>query len=75
MLDANNSQDLLSIEKSRNIVKEILDYGVSQGEILKIIEIISLELEDREKMNNILNIVKKSKSEKDLEEPKKELIL
>ena len=75
MLDANNSQDLLSIEKSRNIVKEILDYGVSQGEILKIIEIISLELEDREKMNNILNIVKNSKSEKDLEEPKKELIL
>ena len=46
MLDPNNPQDLRSLEKVRNIVKEILDYGVSEHEKLKIIQALSLELED-----------------------------
>ena len=73
MLNPNDAQDLLSIEKSRNIVKEILDFGVSENEMLKIIELISLELENREIMNNIINIVKNKQQESKTE--KKELIL
>lgn len=57
MLDPNNHSDIPSYEKSRNIVKEIIDFGVSQDELLKIIELISLELENRDIMLSILNIV------------------
>jgi hypothetical protein len=58
MLDPNNPEDVLSIEKCRNIIKEILNFGVSQNEMLKIIELISLELENREIMTNIINCIK-----------------
>ena len=53
MLDPNNPQDLRSIEKSRNIVKEILSFGVSEGELIKIIKLLSLELEDTGLMRSI----------------------
>ena len=53
MLDPNNPQDLRSIEKSRNIVKEILSFGVSENEIIKIIKLLSLELEDTGLMRSI----------------------
>ena len=53
MLDPNNPQDLRSIEKSRNIVKEILSFGVSEDEIIKIIKLLSLELEDTGLMRSI----------------------
>jgi len=46
MLDPNNPQDLRSIEKSRSIVKEILSFGVNENELIKIIKLLSLELED-----------------------------
>jgi hypothetical protein len=42
--------DLESSFKCRSIVSEILDFGVSQPEILKIIKLLSLELENRETM-------------------------
>ena len=73
MLNPNNPEDILSIEKSRNIIKEILDYGVNQNEVLKLIELLSLELEDREKMNGILSIIKNQNEENSNQ--KKELVI
>lgn len=71
MLDPNNPDNIYSYEKTRNIVKEVINFGVSQNEILKIIELLSLELEDREKMLLIVNSIKKEK----ITEEKENLIL
>lgn len=64
MLDPNDPNDILSIEKSRNIVKEILDFGTSENEKIKIIELLSLELENTEIMKQIISIIKNKKVEK-----------
>lgn len=58
MLDPNNVEDLQSIEKCRNIVREILNFGVKNEEILKIIDLLSLELENTNIMRNIQNVLK-----------------
>jgi len=71
MLDPNNPDNIYSYEKTRSIVKEVINFGVSQNEILKIIELLSLELEDREKMLLIVNSIKKEK----ITEEKENLIL
>jgi len=73
MLDPNNPSDIVSIEKSRSIVKEILDFGTSEKEKIKIIELLCLELENTETMKQIINIIKNNQVEKT--EEKKELIL
>ena len=49
--------DLKHKIKSREIVKEILDYGVNQIELIQIIKLLSLELEDSEKMKKIVNLI------------------
>jgi hypothetical protein len=53
MLKAKNADDIKSIEKSRNIVKEIINFGVNDSEIIKIISLLSLELENTELMRKI----------------------
>jgi len=58
MLDPNKTEDLYSIEKCRNIKSEILRFGVNDSEILKIIDYLSLELEDTEKLRQIQNVLK-----------------
>ena len=58
MLDPNNPKDIKSLEKCRNILKEIIDFGINQDEILKLIELLSLELEDTDKMKKIISILK-----------------
>jgi len=58
MLDPNKAEDLYSIEKCRNIKSEILRFGVNDSEILKIIDYLSLELEDTEKLRQIQNVLK-----------------
>jgi len=58
MLDPNNPSDIISIEKSRNIVKEILDFGTTENEKIKIIELLAFELENTEIMKQIVNILK-----------------
>ena len=63
MLDPNNPNDILSLEKSRNIVKEILDFGTSENEKTKIIELLCLELENTEIMCQIISILKNKVSE------------
>ena len=42
---------------SRQIVQEIMDYGVSQFQIAKIIELLALELENRDIMVKIRDII------------------
>ena len=64
MLDPNNPNDILSLEKSRNIVKEILDFGTSENEKIKIIELLCLELENTEIMCQIISTLKNKTSEK-----------
>jgi hypothetical protein len=48
----------------RNIVKEILDFGVNEFQKLKIIHLLSLELEDRDKMKKVSNLTKKLLNDK-----------
>ena len=51
----------------REIVQEILKYGVSQSQIIKIIEILAMELEDRETMISIVECINTDHS---VEKPK-----
>ena len=74
MLDPNKIEDLQSIEKCRNITQEILRFGVSEAEIQKIINILSLELEDTNLMRNIQEAFK-NKENAPLEEEKPKLLL
>ena len=44
---------ILESARSREIVREILDFGVTQNQIKKIIKFLSLELEDIDLMKKI----------------------
>jgi hypothetical protein len=57
-LDPNIPEDLRSIEKCRSIKNEIMNFGVSSKEILKIIDMLSLEIEDLDKMKSIQQLLK-----------------
>ena len=51
----------LHVEKMhacREIVKEILDFGVCEEQKLQIIKLMALELENRDMMNEIMSLVK-----------------
>jgi hypothetical protein len=67
MLDPNDPNDVSSFEKSRAIVKEILDFGTSENEKLKIIELLCLELESAEIMKQIISTIKNKQVEKTVE--------
>ena len=54
MLVASNVDDIKSIEKCRNIVSEINNFGVNDNEIIKIIELLSFELENTDLMRKLL---------------------
>jgi len=47
----------------REIVREIVDFGVSEAQKLQIIYLLSLELEDRNKMLGISELVKGQKED------------
>ena len=72
MLDPNNPKDIKTLEKCRNIIKEVIDFGVSQDEIEKLIDLLSLELEDINKMKSIRAILK---DEEDTETEIKESLI
>ena len=44
--------------KAREIVQVIMDHGVNQNQILRIIYLLSLELDNREQMLEISNLIK-----------------
>jgi len=73
MLDPKNVDDLKSLEKCRDITQEILRYGVSNNEIIKIIDFLSLELEDTFIMKKIQNVLKNDISAETEEKPKFEI--
>ena len=75
MLDPNNVEDLQSIEKCRNIVSEILRFGVKELEIKKIIGLLSLELEDTDCMRSIQSVLKNENQQQEVVEKKENLIL
>ena len=74
MLDPNNVEDLQSIDKCRNIVSEILRFGVRELEIKKIIGLLSLELEDTDCMRSIQSALKKENHHQEVDEKKENLI-
>jgi len=47
--------------KCRQIVTEILNFGVTQEQLLQIIYLLSLELENREALEDIADSVKRHK--------------
>ena len=59
-LSQEERSDLLSRSKAREIVKEIMDFGVSQSQIIYIIRLLALELEDVHVMNKINAFVEES---------------
>ena len=75
MLDPNNVEDLQSIEKCRNVVTEILRFGVKELEIKKIIGLLSLELEDINCMRSIQSVLKNKNQQQEVVEKKENLIL
>lgn len=71
-----NSKWLAQIKESREIVKTIKDFGVTQFQLLKIIESLSLELEDRSIMLAIKGAVQTAIEASELQmKEKKEIIL
>ena len=75
MLDPNNIEDLQSIEKCRNIVREILRFGVKELEIKKIINILSLELEDTKCMKRINEALNNKEENQENKKQKKENLI
>jgi hypothetical protein len=50
--------DFKSIQKCRDIHQEIIKFGVNDSEIIKLIELLSLELENSNMMREIMSIIK-----------------
>lgn len=49
---------VLDNSKAREIVQVIMDHGVNQQQILRIIYLLSLELDNREHLLEISNLIK-----------------
>ena len=64
LINPKNSQEEIDAEKileCRNIVKNLIKFGVSEKQKIKIIELLSMELESRDAMHLILNAAKEIK--------------
>jgi len=60
---------------ARDIAKTIMDYGVSQYQIAKIIYLLSLELEDRELSDDLITVVKEALGENSEEQSEENKII
>ena len=67
----NDDQDKIALDSlvARQIVKEIMDFGVSQVQIVYIIRLLSLELENTILMNKINGFLDESEMIDDKEKP------
>ena len=63
-MSENEQVDVLKRAVSREIVQEIMNYGVTQKQILQIINLLALELEDNELMRSIVGLCTEQKTEK-----------
>ena len=59
------SPESIESVKSREIVSEILNFGVSQFQIKKILKFLSLELEDRDLMLKISSLIDENTQDND----------
>ena len=59
---------------AREIVSEVLNFGVSQQQLIRIIKFLSLELEDREMMENINAILVDHLSESPDKKPQSSIL-
>jgi uncharacterized protein (UPF0303 family) len=50
-------------DESRKIVAEILDYGISQRQILYIISYLAMNLENQDHLRRIVNVVRDVKDD------------
>ena len=57
--ETQNELDVKRIQESRDIVKQIIDYGVTEQHKMDIIHFISLELENNSAIKDINKILKK----------------
>ena len=57
-------EDVLESVRAREIVQTIMDFGVTQFQIKKIIKILSLELEDMNIARNISSIIEEDNTER-----------
>jgi regulator of RNase E activity RraB len=55
---ADNSDTLKESKEAREIVKAIMDHGVTQNQIYYIIHDLALNLDDRENMKRSVDLVK-----------------
>jgi hypothetical protein len=55
---SNIEKNVQDIQSCRNIVEEILNFGVSQEQIIRICYLLSLELENTEMLKSISNVTK-----------------
>ena len=64
-IDENQSEDLLQNAAAREITQEIMRFGVSQPQIIQIINLLALELEDNKLMKDLRELISahKQKSE------------
>lgn len=56
-LNSSEREDVLSRARAREIVREIMNFGVSNSQIIYIIKLLSLELEDIHLMNSINSLI------------------
>lgn len=50
-----SKDQLVSLQKCRDIKEEIIKFGIKENELKHLIKILALELEDRDLMLNILS--------------------
>lgn len=63
-----------SLLKCRKIVAEIINFGVSQDDIMQIIYLLSLELENREALESITCLIKEFRQDPFSEQKKNKLV-
>jgi hypothetical protein len=56
-IDPKKKKQLLDRAKARQILTEILDFGISDSQIQELIKLLALELEDRETMLKIFEFL------------------
>ena len=60
-IENEEAEDLLENSAAREITQEIMRFGVSQQQIIQIINLLALELEDNNLMKDIRNLITHSK--------------
>ena len=60
-IENDDAEDLLENAAAREITQEIMRFGVSQQQIIQIINLLALELEDNNLMKDIRTLITQSK--------------